>query len=129
METTTFVKKLDGVCQCEESVCKPDWNINLILFLCGESNTGPLSELRRTDPYVDCNIQSFSFHHPAQFHLWMPQLVVESAQRSPGGTGMIVLNEAIYDANFSEFRPMVSFQEKTAFVAKHSRPQLKNARE
>ena len=103
-------------------MCKPGWNINLILFLCGKSNAGPLSELRRTDPDVDCNVQSFSFHHPAQLRLWMSQLVMESAQRSPGGTGMIVLNEAIYDANLSEFCLVVSFQEKTAFVAKHSGP-------
>jgi hypothetical protein len=103
-------------------MCKPGWNIDLILFLCGESNTGPLSELRRTDPDVDCNVQSFPFHHPAQLRLWMSQLVMESAQRSAGGTRMIILNEAIYDANLRESCLVVSFQEKTAIVAKHPGP-------
>jgi hypothetical protein len=35
---------------------------------------------------------------------------------------MIILKEAIYDANLSEFCLVVSFQEKTAFVAKHPGP-------
>jgi hypothetical protein len=71
IEITTFVKKLDGICQSQESMCKPGWNINLILFLCGKSNTGPLSESRRTEPDVDCNVQSFPLHDPAQLGLWM----------------------------------------------------------
>jgi hypothetical protein len=35
---------------------------------------------------------------------------------------MIVLNEAIYDANLREFCLVVSFKEKTAFIAKHPGP-------
>ena len=122
IEITTFVEELDGIGQSQESMCKSRWNIDLILFLCGESNTGPFSELRRTDPDVDRDVQSFSFHDPAQLGLWMSQLIVESAQCSAGGTRMIVLNEAICDAKLLEFCLVVSFEEKTAFIAKHPWP-------
>ena len=122
VEITAFVKKLDCIRQGQESVGKSRRNIDLILFLCGESNAGPFSELRRTDPDVDRDVQSFSFHYPAKLCLWMSQLVMKSAQRPPGGTRMIVLNEVIYNAKLSEFCLVVSFEEKTAVIAKHFRP-------
>src|SRR5208282_1555944 len=90
-------------------------------------NTGPFSEMRRTGANVNRDVQSFSFHHPAQFCLRMSQLVVEAAQRPQGRGRMVVLYKAILDTKRGEFVLVVSFQEKTALIPEHLRPQLKNA--
>ena len=126
VKITAFIKKLNGICQSKKSVRKSRRNINLILFLCGESNTCPLPELRRTDPNVDSNVQSFPLHHPAQFRLRTAQLVMQSPHCSSRRTRMVVLNKAICDAEAGEFSLMVSFQEKATSITEHLWSQFKN---
>ena len=128
VEITAFVKKLDSIRQCKKSVRKSNWNINLILFLCRESNTRPFSELRRADPDVDRDVYSFAFYHPAEFGLRTAQLVMQPQQRSLGRTRMVILNKAIYDAPVDKSGLVVSFQEEPAFVPEYPWPYLKDAR-
>ncbi len=124
----TFIKELDGVRKCEESVGKSHRDINLILRLRGKNDARPFAKMCRTEPDIDDDVESFTLHYTAQFCLRMIQLVMKTAERPLDGKGVIILHERIEDAEFSELCAMVGFAEGTTTVAKDFRPELPDAR-
>lgn len=54
----------------------------------------------------------------------MPQLIVKAAKRSPGGDGVIVLKEGVFDSEVDELGLMVGCEKGAARVAMDYRAQL-----
>jgi hypothetical protein len=89
-----LVEKLDDIGQRQEAVRKSGGNINLILLGSREKNAGPLAKVRRAETNVDGDVQSFALNYPTEFCLGMMQLVVKTAQRSEGGTRVVVFGRS-----------------------------------
>ena len=84
--------------------------------------------MRRADTNIDGDVKGFAFDHATEFSLGMIQLIVKAAKRSLGGTGVVVLDEAIVNAETSVLGSLVGFGKKTARVAMNYRTQFKDAR-
>jgi hypothetical protein len=80
--------------------------------------------VRRAHADVDGDIQSFALDNTTEFGLRVAQLVVEAAERSAGGDGVIVLDEGVVDAEVGEFGLVVGFEERAACVAIDYRTQF-----
>jgi len=68
---TAFVKKLNGVGQSQKSVSESERDIDLILILGGEVDTGPFTEMRRADANVGDYVESFAFDDATELGLRM----------------------------------------------------------
>lgn len=56
------------------------------------------SKIRGAFPNIHSDIQDFALKHRHQFRLRMLQLVMQSSQRSAGGSGQIILDETHVDS-------------------------------
>jgi hypothetical protein len=118
---TAFVKKLNGFGQREKSVRKSNWNIDLILLFGGEEDAGPFAEMWRANSNVGDYVQSFALDYATEFGLWVVELIVKAAKSAPGGDGVIVLQEGVFNADVGEFRVVVGFKESAARIAMDQR--------
>jgi hypothetical protein len=73
--------------------------------------------MRRAHTDVDGDIQSFALDNATQLGLRLPELVVEAAERSAGGDGVIVLLEGVADTEGGELGLVIGFEERAARVA------------
>ena len=78
-------------------------------------------------PDVYGDIEGFAFQDAAQLGLRMLQLIMKTAQRPFPGTRVVILNEAIVDAQLGEPRAMVGLYEKSASIPQDLRTQLPDA--
>ena len=128
VEVAALIKKLSGIGQNHEAVGESLGNEDEVVALGGEQHAGPFSESRRADSYVYRNVQHFPLHHAAELGLRMPQLVMETAQRSFCGARLVVLDENIVDAEIGKLLLVVRLQEKASRVAEYFRLKLPDFR-
>jgi hypothetical protein len=114
---TAFVKELNRFRHSQETVSKTNWDIDLVLFLCGKANGSPLAKMGRANADVHDDIQSFAFADATELRLRMLKLIVKAAKCLAGGDRVIVLEEDVFDAEVDESGVMVAFEEGTAGVA------------
>lgn len=105
VEVAALVKKLHRFGQGEETVGKAGSNVDLILMLGRKQHGGPFSEMRGADADIHCHVKSFTFNDAAQFCPGMTELVMKSSKFALAGTGVVVLNKNIRDAEVGKFSP------------------------
>src|SRR5271156_1209892 len=85
--------------------------------------------MRRTDADIHYHVKSFAFNHAAQFRLRTTQLVMKSAKCTLAGTGVIILNKTIRDAELGKFAPVIRFHKKTPGISNDLGAQLAHTRQ
>ena len=111
----------------KKSVSKSSGNVNLIVALRGKDDAHPFSKIRRAMSNIHGDIQRFAFDYAANLGLRMAKLVMKSTQGPLDGTGMIILNKCLRDAEFGELSLMVGLQEKAASIAENRGSQFEHA--
>ena len=76
----------------------------------------PLTEGGRAPADIDRDIEDLPDDHPDQLGLRPRQLVVKSADRAAGRTGVVVLNEGLADAKRGVAFGVKGLHEEAAFV-------------
>jgi hypothetical protein len=122
-----LVEKLNCFRKSQEAVSKSGWDIDLILLLGAEADTGPLAKMRRTYADIDGDIQSFAFDDTAELRLRVLQLIMKAAKRPAGGDGVIVLEEGVCDAEICKSGTVIGFEKRAAPVSMNYWPQLVDA--
>ena len=83
----------------------------------GKMDADPLSISGGPPTNIDGDIVYFAFEHLDEFALCSRSfLVVQSAQYTAGGSGVVVLNERFFNAIGSEIVSFVRFNKKPAIV-------------
>jgi hypothetical protein len=70
-------------------------------------------------PDIHSHVKYFSRDHPEQFSLRLSNLIMQTAQDTLAGLGMIILHKIERNASFRELPFLVAFQKKAPFISEH----------
>src|SRR4029077_16197825 len=129
IKIAALVEKLNIFRAREKAMGEPDGNVNLILLFGREEDGSGFAEVRGADPKIHDCIEGFPYHNAAELCLRMLQLLLQAAQNPFRRARLIILDEIVCDAEFSELCLVVGLQEETAGIAENLGAQFEDARE
>ena len=75
--------------------------------------------MRRPVSDINHHIKHFALNHTAKLGLRMPDLIVQSTQGVPDGSGVIVLNESVSDSQLGKLCLVIALEEEPAVILEH----------
>src|SRR5436305_2913787 len=84
---------------------------------------------RRAAPHINHDIKHRALNDAAELRLRAGDLVMQATQRGLHRLGMIILHEALTDAEFSKLHLLIALEEKAALVAPDRRLNQPHARQ
>ena len=120
VEVSDLVKHLGGRRECQETVSEALGDKQSRAALRAQAQGERAATGWRTASDVEDDIVDFSHHHADDFPLRMLDLVVQSAQHTLIGDGMIILHKCIVASSRSgELVTAKTLEETAAVVRKH----------
>lgn len=127
IEIAAHIKELDRIGESDKSVCKTGRNINHVVRFGAKRDRRPLAKCRRAGANIHSDIEGLPLNNAAELGLCSTKLVVQTSKRALYGSGVIILDEVVSDADRFEALPVVGLYKKATGILKNGRAELEYA--